>query len=192
VAISPHGANTSDFLWRVSVAEVSRAGPFSAFPGVDRHLLLLSGAGVRLSGPSITTRHVVLDRPLQPPFFFAGEAHIDAELLGGTSCDFNVMTRRGLARADVVVFRGTEAGGAQRLAACDALVLLALKNAWRVSQEAGAASAEGKVSLSLAEGAGAVARGGVPEVTVEAEAVAGALVAVRILLEGSRDSNTDP
>ncbi len=36
LAIQPPGAGMDDFLWRVSVAEVETAAPFSAFPGVDR------------------------------------------------------------------------------------------------------------------------------------------------------------
>src|SRR5665811_1616202 len=30
------GSDPRDFDWRISIADVSRPGPFSAFPGVDR------------------------------------------------------------------------------------------------------------------------------------------------------------
>ena len=33
-----------EFDWRLSVAEVATDGPFSQFPGIDRLLVLLSGA----------------------------------------------------------------------------------------------------------------------------------------------------
>src|SRR5690606_23181136 len=37
-----------DWTWRLSIAEIERDGPFSAFPGVDRALVLLRGNGMRL------------------------------------------------------------------------------------------------------------------------------------------------
>jgi environmental stress-induced protein Ves len=49
IAVSA-GASLADFDWRVSIAEINADGPFSAFAGVDRTLVLLSGAGVRLTG----------------------------------------------------------------------------------------------------------------------------------------------
>src|SRR3546814_1791648 len=38
----------SDWAWRLSIAEIERDAPFSAFPGVDRELVLLHGNGLRL------------------------------------------------------------------------------------------------------------------------------------------------
>jgi environmental stress-induced protein Ves len=77
--------------WRMSIAEVEKDGPFSAFPGCDRELVLVSGEGMRLKfedGDSVT---------LTPPHSrhrFAGERPLVAELLGGPTHDFNVMWRR--------------------------------------------------------------------------------------------------
>ncbi|HEU4404651.1 MAG TPA: HutD family protein [Polyangiaceae bacterium] len=161
IAAMPPGSGPAGFVWRVSVAEIERAGPFSAFPGVDRQIVLLAGAGVRLRGGAVDHR---LDRPLEP-FAFVGEAPIEAELLGGASRDLNVMTRRGAARADLQILH--EAG---LVGACDALVLLAVRGPWQVA------------SLALAPGEGVVAREGVPALPVEAGAAAGALVAIRLLL----------
>ena len=48
LAIAPPGAGLDDFDWRISSARVEGAGPFSHFPGIDRSLGLLSGAGLRL------------------------------------------------------------------------------------------------------------------------------------------------
>jgi environmental stress-induced protein Ves len=45
-----------------------------------------------------------LDQPCVP-FAFSGDNELDCTLLGGTSTDFNVMTRRGQLRAEVVVLR---------------------------------------------------------------------------------------
>ncbi len=86
----PPGAGLEGFGWRVSVASIDRSGPFSAFPGVEREIMLLAGDGVRLQGPGIDHR---LDAPGQP-FAFAGELPLDCTLLGGASTDFNLMRRR--------------------------------------------------------------------------------------------------
>ena len=39
---------TGEWTWRVSVADITQDGPFSIFPGVDRHLALIEGAGIVL------------------------------------------------------------------------------------------------------------------------------------------------
>ena len=45
--------NAEDWLVRLSVAEIERDGPFSAFAGVDRWFAVLSGAGVLLGGVAL-------------------------------------------------------------------------------------------------------------------------------------------
>jgi uncharacterized protein len=91
LALAPTGAGLDDFDWRISSAQVSRSGPFSVFAGIDRSLAILHGSGLSLrieqQGPMRLT-------PASAPFVFAGERHIEAELLDGTVTDFNVMTRR--------------------------------------------------------------------------------------------------
>ncbi|MHA6492029.1 HutD/Ves family protein [Pseudomonas borbori] len=89
LAISPSGASLDDFEWRISSAWVNSAGPFSQFPGIDRSLALLSGAGLRLSLPE----PIILD-PSNPVLSFAGELDVRAELLAGPVQDFNLMSRR--------------------------------------------------------------------------------------------------
>lgn len=76
----------------VSVATIAQAGPFSAFAGVDRQIMLLDGDGVQLRAPAAGIDHA-LDQRWQP-FAFSGDVALDCTLLGGTSTDFNVMTRR--------------------------------------------------------------------------------------------------
>jgi hypothetical protein len=173
LAAAPPGAGTTGFTWRVSVAEIAQPGPFSAFPGVDRQIMLLAGEGVRLRGAAIDHR---LERPLEP-FAFAGEEAIDAELLGGPSLDLNVMTRRGAVRAAIDVVRGPALVGA-----CDGLVLFAARGAFRVTSRA---PSEGDAAplappLGLREGEGAVFREGAAGLAVEAEAPEGALVVIRL------------
>ncbi|OJT17017.1 hypothetical protein BO221_47220 [Archangium sp. Cb G35] len=41
----PHPFDPARFLARVSIATVGASGPFSVFPGVDRTLMILEGAG---------------------------------------------------------------------------------------------------------------------------------------------------
>ncbi|UCU92354.1 HutD family protein [Hydrogenophaga taeniospiralis] len=97
----PPGSGVTDFDWRVSIAHIASSGPFSAFPGVDRVITLLEGAGVALHSVDGTVNHR-LDQPLQP-FGFAGELKMQAGLLGADCHDFNVMARRSACSASVRV-----------------------------------------------------------------------------------------
>lgn len=102
LAVQP--PDTADFDWRLSVAEVERDAPFSAFPGIDRCIVLLRGAGMRLQSTDgrLDER---LDRPHQP-FHFSGDVALSATLVDGPCRDFNVMVRRGRWRADVRALHG--------------------------------------------------------------------------------------
>lgn len=86
------------FRWRVSIAEVAADGPFSPFPGIDRELLLLEGAGMRLEFADAAP--VTLARRLDAARF-AGEAAVTGRLLGGPTRDFNAMARRGVVQMTV-------------------------------------------------------------------------------------------
>ncbi|WP_051481583.1 HutD/Ves family protein [Paraburkholderia nodosa] len=98
------GASLDAFAWRVSVADVAQAGPFSRFEGVDRTLVLLEGAGMLLDEAGRTH---VLTQPLDVAHF-AGEAAIDARLVNGATRDFNLMVRRDAARGTFEVWRANE------------------------------------------------------------------------------------
>ncbi|MEM5420875.1 HutD family protein [Paraburkholderia sp. BR14263] len=97
-------ASLDAFAWRVSVADVAQAGPFSRFEGVDRTLVLLDGAGMLLDEAGRTH---VLTQPLDVAHF-AGEAAIDARLVNGATRDFNLMVRRDAARGTLEVWRANE------------------------------------------------------------------------------------
>ena len=103
VAAFPAGAGLDAFVWRVSIADVAQAGPFSRFDGIDRTLVLLSGAGMLLDEAQGPTH--ALTQPLDIARF-AGEAAIDARLVDGATRDFNLMVRRGAATGEVEVWRG--------------------------------------------------------------------------------------
>ncbi|UGB37806.1 HutD/Ves family protein [Frateuria soli] len=102
LSVAPHGAGMDDFLWRVSVAEVDSAAPFSAFPGIDRTIVLLEGDGFTMTLDDGRTH--ALTEPFVP-FAFPGEAQVAVTLAGGATRDFNLMVRRGRARGRVAVWR---------------------------------------------------------------------------------------
>lgn len=130
IACWPQGAGFDDFLWRVSIARIASDGPFSRFPGVDRLITLLDGAGVHLHGEGVDHR---LERPLEP-FGFSGDLQIASTMLGGPSSDFNVMSRRGQLRATLRVLQGPAT-----LQAAPHGLLLAWRGAWRAGEQALAA-----------------------------------------------------
>ncbi|MDH6128207.1 HutD family protein [Kitasatospora sp. GP82] len=99
VAGFPAGAGLTEFVWRVSLADVAQGGPFSRFEGVDRVITVVEGAGMALTVAGAEHR---LAQPYRP-FAFSGEAETECRLLGGPVVDFNVMTRRGRARAEVEI-----------------------------------------------------------------------------------------
>lgn len=112
VALEPSdGSLERGFDWRVSCAGVAADGPFSPFPGFDRSLWLVRGAGVRLELPG---RTVELMAPWQR-IDFAGELPVVARLLAGPVDDLNVMVRRGVVRAAATVEALAE-GDRRRLA----------------------------------------------------------------------------
>lgn len=103
LAVHPPGAGMDDFLWRVSVAEVESAAPFSAFPRIDRVIALLDGAGFTMTMDD--GRRHALTAPCAP-FAFPGETGVDVALASGPSRDFNLMLRRGRVRGGIETWRG--------------------------------------------------------------------------------------
>jgi environmental stress-induced protein Ves len=93
VAASGAGESAGDVEpdWRVSIATISRAGAFSAFPGVDRVLVPLSPAGLTLDIAG-RIRHVDQHEAIE----FAGEQAVAALDVIEPGDDLNLMTRRGV------------------------------------------------------------------------------------------------
>lgn len=77
--------------WRVSIAEVSRAGAFSGFPGMERVLTVIEGDLLLLSVDGA-------EHPLEKyrPFRFSGDAEAAGALPTGDIRDLNVLTRAGV------------------------------------------------------------------------------------------------
>ncbi|WP_367729869.1 HutD family protein [Agrobacterium radiobacter] len=92
IAVFPHDADLSAFDWRVSMAAVANAGPFSVFPGVDRTLSIIEGEGMEVD---IAEREPVLLTRTSEPLAFPADAATSARLVSGAIVDLNVMTRRG-------------------------------------------------------------------------------------------------
>lgn len=76
---------------RVSVADVTEDGPFSAFPGVRRWFAVVRGDGVLLR---FADRSETLDAASEP-LAFDGAAAPYCELTGGATQDLNLMHRGG-------------------------------------------------------------------------------------------------
>ncbi|WP_326706366.1 HutD family protein [Streptomyces cyaneofuscatus] len=96
-------AGTDGFDWRVSLADVTADGPFSLFPGIDRTLTVVEGAGMDLV---VGGEHHIVDEPLWP-HDFPGDRPTDGFLLSGPVVNLNVMYRRGRTRAETAVVCGT-------------------------------------------------------------------------------------
>lgn len=92
IAGSPSDAAIDGFDWRVSMAHVAAAGPFSLFPAVDRTLAVIGGNGVVLT---VAGRGAVTLTARSAPLAFPGDVAVDVVLVDGAIDDFNVMTRRG-------------------------------------------------------------------------------------------------
>ena len=148
IARIPVASALDDFDWRVSIADVSTDGPFSNFDHVDRVIVLLCGAGVILRSydGKIDYR---LDEPLVP-FAFSGDDAITAALIDGASSDFNVMTRRGVVRADVQIVRAAESCAESAAGVLFAVALLCSgQNATLTGTLAGQIVMEGFVNIRL-------------------------------------------
>lgn len=98
IAVFPEGAGLDDFVWRVSMARVDGSGPFSSFPGIDRTLAILEGAGIVLHVEGHQDERLTLESAPHP---FPADVATSADLIGGSVIDFNVMSRRGAVAHDV-------------------------------------------------------------------------------------------
>jgi hypothetical protein len=103
IAIDPPDADLGGrFRWRLSVADVHRSGPFSAFPGYERTIMVIEGNGMDLAIGNDAPRR--LDR-LFEPFVFSGDARAECRLIEGPIRDFNIMVDRSVLRSHTAVWR---------------------------------------------------------------------------------------
>ena len=90
-SVRPSTPTAHHWDWRLSIAEIERDAEFSAFPGIERELVLLSGNGVRLVFDCGETHEL---HPPHDKLRFDGERKLRGELLDGPTHDFNLMWRR--------------------------------------------------------------------------------------------------
>jgi len=95
--ILKHPESAEDFVYRLSIAEVTQSCAFSAFPGYDRTIMLLDGDGFVLTFAdgrthALTTAHM--------PYPFDGGVPVSCAVSGGPSKDLNLMVRRKVAQAN--------------------------------------------------------------------------------------------
>lgn len=81
------GAGLDSFGWRLSIADIDESGGFSLFPGYQRIITVLQGAGMTLAIDGTLTE------PLLPgdPFAFRGDSSVSCTLLEGAIRDFNLI-----------------------------------------------------------------------------------------------------
>ncbi len=91
--------DTGEWQVRLSIAEIEQDAAFSAFPGIERELVLLRGQGLRLRFADGAV-HTLL--PPHDRVRFAGEAEIHGELVDGLTHDFNLMWRRDALEAELL------------------------------------------------------------------------------------------
>lgn len=105
--IHPEGATVAGgFLWRLSRATISASGPFSAFPGMDRSLCVLSGElAVDLDGAEAAVL-----RPGSGILRFSGDRVASGRVLRGPVEDFNVISDRRRVRHDLCRLARTSEG----------------------------------------------------------------------------------
>lgn len=90
VAIWPPTASLMNFDWRISMAGISRPGPFSALLGVNRVLTVINESSLELRVAAINTTLVRRDQ-----ISFCGEESVEAVTMNSDVQALNVMTRRG-------------------------------------------------------------------------------------------------
>lgn len=145
-----------DLLWRLSMADVARGGPFSDFTGLMRILTVIDGGGMDLITPA-GTLHAAFAAPVR----FDGGLSVVAHLLDGPLRDLNLMYYPGRVEGDVVILRGGEQHvletDATRIYAVHCLSQTVVFAATTPLQRGDTAMIEtGQAVLSLAEGGSAL------------------------------------
>ncbi len=93
---------TTDWTWRLNLADVTDDVAFSTMSGVDRYIVVAQGPGMGLvidGAPEVR-----VDR-LTPPLSFAGDVATTCRLLDGPIVDLNLMIRRGRATGGLSISR---------------------------------------------------------------------------------------
>lgn len=125
--------------WRVSVADIGAAGPFSRFDGMDRTAVMVQGGALGLIGQHQAWR-------FDGPGSFAqfpGELALQCEAPQQPTQLWNVMVRRGQAQADLLIVEDETVS----LPSAPDLLLLVLRGRFELNMR-------GTEPLVLAQGQG--------------------------------------
>ena len=128
-----------DWQLRLSIAEIEQDAAFSAFPGIERELVLLQGEGLR---PRFADGRCETLLPPYQRLRFAGEDVITGELVDGFTQDFNLMWRRDEVNAELL----------HRPLVGNMLFFTEPQAAWAIHLLAGQARFEGDVLPALSAG----------------------------------------
>lgn len=90
--------NSGNFVWRLSVAKMAEDADFSAFPGFERILTVIEGAGLELDARPEGPCETVLP---MTPVAFPGERGLRGRLTNGPVRNLNLMCARGRAGGEV-------------------------------------------------------------------------------------------
>jgi uncharacterized protein len=80
-----------DWLWRVSIADITADGPFSSYPDTERWFAIVKGSGVELRLETGLRRVLRNSEPLS----FDGAEAPACRLIDGPACALNLMLRDG-------------------------------------------------------------------------------------------------
>ena len=83
--------NAANWQLRISRADITQDGPFSAFPGIQRWFAVLEGAGVVLHLPDAPSTL----RAGDTPYAFDGGSAPGCTLIDGPTQDLNLMVQHG-------------------------------------------------------------------------------------------------
>lgn len=121
---------------RLSVAGIERDGPFSTFPGVERWLAVVAGAGVELRFAARSARCLPGDKPIR----FDGAEAPEARLIAGPTEDLNLMLAAGSAGWMLRAEPGSHAPPASTLRALYAADAVGLRRGGAAALEVAAGS----------------------------------------------------
>jgi environmental stress-induced protein Ves len=99
----------SPWTWRLSIGDVPVRAAFSAFPGIDRHIACLDGAGLELRRG---VERIAIARE-GTAFAFAGEDTLEGDPIGAGVRDANLMLDRRVWRGEFTIVRNGAAMPAQ-------------------------------------------------------------------------------
>ncbi|MGZ4662049.1 MAG: HutD/Ves family protein [Arthrobacter sp.] len=100
VAVYPASAGSSDFQWRLSVADIVQDGAFSNFSGADRHFLVTTPGYLHM-----TINGELRTAACGRPETFPGEADVLARLSTGPTSAINLITQRAFCTGSIAVER---------------------------------------------------------------------------------------